>query len=238
MMKTGKNRLKLALAACMVSTVLLGACTDETITNDQVNVTMKAELEGGAALNKMVALSGAEADSLKISRVRILISELKLHRDKEDTIAGDKSVKTGPMLITIDSTGTRTFSTGTIPAGSYDKLKFEFHRFSQSEVAGYLSDTTFADFVTNDRYTFIFDGTVYTNGQAFPFSYHSDATANLQLKFDPALALTGGSSVVIVVQVNPSVMLKDSGKILDPRDGSNESKIDNAIKSAIKALKR
>jgi hypothetical protein len=150
MMKTGKYRLKLALAVAMASTVLLGACTDDTITNDQVNVTMKAELEGGAALNKMVALSGTEADSLKISRVRILISELKLHRDKEDTLAGDKTVKTGPMLITIDSTGSRTFSTGTIPAGSYDKLKFEFHRFNNNEVAQYLSDTTFADFVTND----------------------------------------------------------------------------------------
>jgi hypothetical protein len=238
-MKNRRNsRITSLLVAGMVSTVLLGACTDETLTNDQVNVTMQAELEGGAGVNKMVALSGAEADSLKISRVRILISELKLHRDKEDSIAGDKTVKTGPMMITIDSSGTRTFGTGTIPAGSYDKLKFEFHRFSQSEVAQYLSDTTFADFVTNDRYTFIFDGTVYTNGQAFPFSYHSDATANLSLKFDPAIALVGGSTVVIVVQVDPDAILKDGGKVLDPRDGSNESKIDNAIKSAIKALKR
>jgi hypothetical protein len=58
------------------------------------------------------------------------------------------------------------------------------------------------------------------------------------LKFDPAITLAAGSTAVIVVQVNPGTMLKDGGKILDPRDGANESKIDNAIKSAIKALKR
>jgi hypothetical protein len=238
-MMTAKNGLlKVAVVAGLLSTALFGACSDDPVSNDQATVTMTAELEGGMSVNKMVAVSGTEADSLKISRVRILISELKLHRDKEDTVAGDKTVKTGPMLITIDSSGSRTFATGTVPPGTYDKLKFEFHRFSSSEVGQYLSDTNFADFVTDDRYTFLIDGTVYNGGQAFPFTYRSDVTANLSFKFEPSITLDAGGNVIIVVQVDPEAIMKPEGKVLDPRDGSNESKLDKAIKEAIKALKR
>jgi hypothetical protein len=222
----------------------IASCSDNPTSSDQATVTMQAEL-AQSGVSKTVAkdpgtvlLSGSQADSLKVSRVRILISELKLHRSNEDTVSGDKKVKIGPMLVTVDSTGTRTFTSGAVPAGSYEKLKFEFHRFSSSEVPQYLNDTIFADFVTDKRYSFIIDGTVYNGGTAFPFTYRSDATANLELKFDPAITLAPGSTAIVVLKIDPIELFKHNGKVLDPRDGSNESEIDNAIKDAIKALKR
>jgi hypothetical protein len=187
--------------------------------------------------SRSMAGGGVTADSLRISRVRVLISELKLHRDKEDTLAGDKLVKIGPMMITIDTAGTHVFATSTVPPGSYDKLKFEFHRFSSNEVGQYLNDTNFAAFVTNERSTFVIDGTVYNNGVATPFEYKSNVTANLEFKFDNVLDLAAGSNTVIAVVVDPVLIFKD-GQVLDPRDPGNANKIDNAIKSAIRALKR
>lgn len=241
-----KRTSRWSLPALILIGAALGAgCSDSpTDSGGQATVTMRGELAKssvGMTVRKddgrITLGSGVTADSLKISRVRILISELKLHRDKADTTTGDNTVKVGPILMTIDSAGTRTFTTGTVPAGSYDKVKFEFHRFSSSEVANYLNDTNFADFVTNERSTFVIEGMVYNDGQATPFEYKSDATANLSLKFDTPIDLTAGGSATIVVVVDPVAVFKD-GQVLDPRDPSNESKIDNGIKSAIKALKR
>lgn len=243
------NMLKSGFKTGLVSVLviaggILAGCSDDPASgNDQATVSMQAEL-ATAKINQIISkdratsLAGAEVDSMKISRVRILVSELKLHRDNEDTVAGDKNVKIGPMIVTVDSAGARVFAVGTVPSGDYDKVKFEFHRFSASEVAGYLGDPNFADFVTNDRWTVIIDGVVYVKGVETPFTYRSDMTANLSLKFDTLLSMGAGATVVIVVQVDPIAIFKDGGKVLDPRDGSNESRIDNAIKSAIKALKR
>lgn len=230
----------------MMALTLVAGCSDSTAPDgdNQTDVTVQTEMTtnrvAGAA-NKPGAVAiagGVEADSLVVTRARILISELKLHRDKEDSIGGDKTVKTGPILLTIDPAGARTATTGLVPVGTYDKLKFEFHRFSGSEVATYLNDTTFAPFVTDDRYTFILDGTVYSGGQAHPFTYRSQATANLSLKFDPAVQFADAGTTVIVLRVDPLAIFKDGGKVLDPRDGGNRSKIDNAIKDAVKVLKK
>lgn len=238
-----RTRGIMVIAGFMAAAALAGCSDDPASGNEQATVQMRAELTS-AKVNSIIrkdqlgSLLGAEVDSMKITRVRVLISELKLHRDKEDTIVGDKTVKVGPMIVTFDSAGTRTFATGSIPAGDYDKLKFEFHRLSSSEVPTYLADPNFADFVTNDRWTVLIDGTVWVGGTEFPFTYRSDMTANLSFKFDPFLPLTAGTTVVIVVQINPLSVFKDGGAVLDPRDGKNESTIDNAIQSTIKALKK
>jgi len=184
------------------------------------------------------ALSGAEVDSLRVTRVRVLISELKFHRNNSDTSSGDNLLKAGPMIATFDSAGTKVFAAGSIPSGTYDKVKFEFHRFSSSEVGGYLTNPDYADFVTDDRWTVLVDGDVYVGGATFPFTYRSDMTANLTLSFVPPIATEPGTTVIVAVVVDPVAIFKAGGKVLDPRDASNESEIDNAIKSAIKALKR
>ena len=246
MMAKGRNLLAMALLMGAAVLSIPGCSDDPSGTGTDATVAMKGELEAASVSatrqkdDATVTLSapGAEVDSLKVSRVRILVSEIKLHRSNEDTVAGDKTVKTAPVLITIDSAGSRTFTTATIPAGSYDKVKFEFHRFASSETAQYLNDTNYRDFVTNDRWTFIVDGMVYNDGVAAPFTYRSDVTANLSLKFEPSIALAEGSSTSIVLVVDPVAVFMSGSKVLDPRDGQNESEIDKGIKEAIKALKR
>lgn len=243
---TASRFFALALATGMGALTMVGCSDDTTGTGSDATVAMKGELTSSSVSSTLrkedenftITSIGEEVDSIKVTRVRILVSQMKLHRSNADTTTGDNTVKTAPMLITIDSAGTRTFTTATVPAGSYDKIKFEFHRFSSSEVPTYLNDTVYTDFVTNDRYTFIIDGRLFKDGVTTPFTYRSDATANLSLKFDPAIDLAAGSSTSLVLQVDPVAVFKSGSAVLDPRDNKNESSIDNAIKAAVKALKR
>ena len=241
-----KNSRRFPALFTAVALVALAGCSDSTGPDGdgQADVTVQGEMTTGhvamaASKGDPVSVAaGAVADSLVVTRVRVMISELKLHRDKDDSTGGDRTLKSGPMLLTIDSAGGRVVAAGTVPAGAYDKLKFEFHRLSGSEVATYLNDSLFAPFVTDDRYTFIVEGRVYNGGVAFPFTYRSTATANLTLKFEPSAQLSDAGASIVVLRVDPAALFRSGTQVLDPRDGGNRARIDDAIRDAIKALKK
>ena len=78
----------------------------------------------------------------------------------------------------------------------------------------------------------------YEGGQASPFTYRSDVTANLSLKFPDQITVADNETVTLLVEIDPIAVFKSGNTVLNPADTSNESKIDNAIKDAIKALKK
>src|SRR6185312_10311509 len=94
--------------------------------------------------------SGIVADSIEITRVRYLLSAVKLHEEGNDT-THDGEIKTGPFVLEFTPGFSRVFANITLPAGSYEEIKFEVHRFSSSIDQTYLNDPTFTDFVTNER---------------------------------------------------------------------------------------
>ena len=226
---------------------ILSACSESTGPENSGRITMQAKLSQDLVSATLLDTKGAnplgaEVDSLAVSRVRILITELKLHEQKgNDTIDNDddnRVVKTGPILIDADDDSIRVFASEEIPAGTYDKVKFEFHRFSGSEAGQYTDDPIFGDFVKDDRWSIIIDGESYEGGEATPFTYRSDITANLSLKFPDQIVIEEGSTATVEIEIDPIAVFKQGNGVLNPADGSNESKIDNAIKSAIKALKK
>ncbi len=247
---------KLIVAIMLVGVLAISACSDDdpASSNDQATLNIQAEMTQSVVSRTMKkdgnvsTQHGGAVDSLSVSRVRILISELKLHQS--DNSSGDKVVKSDPILLEIDSTGTTAVTTAEIPTGSYDKLKFEFHRFSSSEIAMYENDPLFSDFVTDGRYTFIIEGTLYEEGQAIPYTFNSDATANLSLQLyteiggfiDTAgvqpFVINTGSNNTVVIQIDPVSLFKDGGNVLDPRDSENAHDLDDAIEDVIKAVKK
>lgn len=240
-----KIRNVLSLMSLFAFSAVFTACSDSSGPNDLTMVTMEARLTeksvSGTMLDGKVAEAlGAEVDSIALDRVRVLVSRLKLKAKGSDdsTSTGDIDVKTGPMVIDADADTIRVFAVGEIPAGNYDKVKFEFHRFDGSQIADYLNDSIFGAFVTDDRWTVIVDGVVYNEGGEFPFTYRSDVTANLSLKFPEQIEVAEGDAITVVLEIDPLDIFGEGNGILDPRDGTNESKIDNGIKSAIKALKK
>src|SRR5258706_7433762 len=91
------------------------------------------------------------ADSIVITRARIVIRTLKLHinGDADDSLEhvshdGDVDViKAGPFVAEFNSTGEKIISTVTIPPGTYDHIKFEIHKLNENEDTSLLNDPLF-----------------------------------------------------------------------------------------------
>ncbi|MBS1536841.1 MAG: hypothetical protein JST20_03730 [Bacteroidetes bacterium] len=240
-----KNVSRLRLAIALSICVLGIGCADSTTPTDETKVQIYTQMDATTITpykikdgNPSIKAKGVTADSMHITRVRVLVSNMKMHMSKEDINYDGHNVKTGPFLVTIDATGQYLFASSQIPYGIYDHIKFEIHKFSNDEVASYINDVVYSDFVTGDRYTVIIDGTVYNAGVAYPYQYKSNVTVNLKLKFDKDLDFILNSTNEIIFAVNPSLIFKSGLSILDPRDPNNSNDIDNGIKSAFHALKK
>jgi len=179
-------------------------------------------------------------DSIQISKLRILVSELKLFSDKDDSTSSGKMIKAEPFVISLDSTGqiVEISSNTSVNVGVFEKIKFEIHRLSTSDLSKYANDLIFEPFATQDRFSIIIDGKVYVQGNQSHFSYKSNLTTNLLLKIEPGIILTANTSAKISIQINPTAIFKTNNDIIDPREVKNFSFIDNAIKLSIKAIKK
>src|SRR5438874_791345 len=180
---------------------LSGCSSSTTAPANTSTVTMSAETEGTKATSAFrkdpssPASSGIVADSIEITRVRLLLSAVKLHVEGNDT-THDSEIKTGPFILEFTPGFSRVFSTVTIPSGSYEKIKFEVHKFPSSIDQSYLNDPTFTDFVTGERSTIIIAGRVWSAASSIPvnFVYKSHITLNLEAKFPGSITLGPGSN--------------------------------------------
>ena len=179
---------------------------------------------------------GETVTSLIVRRVRVLVSRIVLHTGADTSAQDDKTVKSGPFIFEADSLGNRVITSVTVTPGSYDRVKFEVHRFSSSETAAFENDPVFQDFVTGDRYSVIIEGyVVRKNGVPERFTYKSNVTSNIELEYSPALIISDGAVTTSTLQFDAAAVFRDGTDILDPDDQRNESSIDNGIKRAFRA---
>jgi hypothetical protein len=219
-------------------------CSSSTTPPTTATVNFSGETDGSHASTAfwkktpVITAGGAPVDSIEITRVRFLLSAVKLHVEGNDTTK-DGELKTGPFVAEFTPGLSRTFSTVTIPSGTYEKIKFEIHKFPSSIASTYLNDPVFTDFVTNERSTVIIEGKVWPPNTAIPinFVYKSHITANLETKFPGSITLDVGSTNTLAVIFSPVLAFK-STYVLDPRDSQNSNDIDSYLKTAIKALKK
>jgi len=223
--------------------VFLVGCSDTTSPNEGTVNVVSEMLNPSVSIVPVKSklnneIQANEVDSIKITSIRILLSEMKLHSTTTDSTDG-KALKTTPFLFHIDTLGNLIQLTSTsIPVGSYEKIKLEFHRFSSSETSQYATDPVLKDFATSDRYTVIINGTYFKNNLPTDFTYNSKITANLTFNFVPSINIEEGATTTISIQVDPTLFFKLNGSILDPTNSKNFSVIENAIKNSIKAQKR
>ncbi|HVZ38474.1 MAG TPA: hypothetical protein VHI13_04300 [Candidatus Kapabacteria bacterium] len=236
----------ITLSTLCATVFLWTGCRDNPAgsSGDDGTVTMQAEMTGNtvysATTKGSVPLSGGSiVDSIHVRRIRILISDLKLHRDREDTVTGDRVVKTGPIVIQVDSSGAKTFAIAPIPPGTYDRVKFEFHRLTPPEIALVQNDTLFADFTSSDHSSMVMDVVLYINGMAVPYTYRTDIAGNIQYWLDPPVQIGAGSNTTISLMIDPVLIFRGRGhvSVLDPRDHGNKSDCDDGIKIAIRVRK-
>lgn len=178
---------------------------------------------------------GETVVGLSVRRVRVLVSRVILHTEADSAGKDDRTVKAGPFIYEADSLGTRVVSSVNVTPGTYDRLKFEIHRFSSSETAAFENDATFKDFVTGDRYSLIIEGYVIRKTGAAPFTFRSSVTSNVKLEYSPALVIGQGAITSSTLKFDVAAAFRDGSDIFDPDDEKNRSEIENGIKEAFRA---
>ena len=183
-----------------------------------------------------VIQEGDLCDSIHVSRMRILLSDMKLHHDESDT-EGFGTIKTGAFVLLFTSDSFQFVTGGSIPPTSYDRVKFEIHQYDPL-IDLSIDLRAFADFVTSDRNTVIIDGTVYVGGVGYPFTYASRIIVNEQEMFGQSFVTESGKAYALTIDYSATTSFKSGSKVLDPRDGSNSHEIDTGIKASLRASMR
>ena len=109
---------------------------------------------------------------------------------------------------------------------------------SASEANQYANDPVLKDFATIDRYSVLIEGITYKEGNPTLFYFKAQTTANLSLKFDPALNFMDNTTNTIALQLDPNFFFKKWESILDPNDPQNANDIENTLVNTIKAIKK
>lgn len=149
------------------------------------------------------------------------------------------TVITGPYLLEFDSAGTHLVTRATIPAGVYDRIKFEIHKIRGAANDPFLNDSALVQFLSNDA-TIIIRGHVWDDGVMYPFTYYSRVNANLQVHFDPAIVIEDDVPANVSLTFEPGMVFSSPfsfGRPIDPRDPDNRKHIEEAIKLAFKMAK-
>ncbi|HYM19851.1 MAG TPA: hypothetical protein VEW28_02490 [Candidatus Kapabacteria bacterium] len=224
--------LTLIYTGCVTTTA---PPTTATVTTYSVMDNPNVSVASSGKLKIETAQEGNTCDSIRVTRMRVLVSDMKMHHDESDTL-GFGTIKEGAFIASFVADSIQLVSLVSIPPTSYDRVKFEVHRYDPSiDISiGTLAD--FADFITADHNTVIIEGTVYISGNSYPFVYSSHITINEQEMFQNSFTVESGKSYVVTVVYSPSATFRSSGgQPLDPRDEGNRSAIDASIKTSFKA---
>lgn len=216
----------------------LYSCEDTTGPDSKATVTLKSDMTNSTAKiiqSKIEQLSKDDVDSIQVKKVRILISEVKFHNANENDASKDELYKAGPLLFVVDSTGSKfEIASGTMPAVSYNKLKFEIHRFESSVLSQYSNSNLFKDFATPERYSVIINGIAYKDGIATRFEYKGTPNVNLTVNFGVSINFPAGEETTFYLMLDADDIFKSNDEIYNPLDDSDANKIDDLIKKALK----
>jgi Domain of unknown function (DUF4382) len=178
--------------------------------------------QGGGGSDEPV-LAGA-VSAVQLTSAQIVISSIRVKSVGEDTLDFNS---TAPIIVNLDVNGAQqSIGSLSLPPGSYDQTRFKIDQLDSQDgsvftnnpnmqnisirLAGYVSG--FADS------TFLWT-TALDEEQVFEhltaFTVVAGQTTNLSFQFD-----------------NSKWFVDQLGVVLDPRDGQNQSQIENNVKNA------
>lgn len=212
--------LKFNISALILTIIFLTAgfygCSD-TVTNpaDTDNLSFSAMSSRDSI--------GDSQNILVLDTVKILIKDIKLNVSNNNH--DSTNFKIGPFVLFVNLTSNINLITSAIiPAGTYDKIKFEVHKLNNDEA---VPDPEFAD--ANGRYSVIVKGRYLGNY----FIYKSAKSAHQILNFPAAVSVSPYIKSNITMVLKPYIWFINNGVYLDPGNPSNSNDIDNNIKNNI-----
>lgn len=162
----------------------------------------------------------------------IVITEAKaLIREVEFELEGsgiEHEIHNAAFVVHFNLSGAvEVISSGNIPSGVYNKVKFQIHKPEDNETP---PDPEFKEGTSgNQRYSFIIKGTY--NGSNFV--YKSKKSVNLVVNFNRPINLQE-TGINLTIIVNSDSWFKNGNTVVDPGDPSNANLIDDNIKNSFK----
>jgi hypothetical protein len=239
-----------AVSCAIFLTAIIG-CTNSTAPSGTTgmgsgnNVALKSESTQTRVTPSSIKSGGSEiqgghgffVDSLEVTSSRIFIKDIKLHHEENDSLDDEKdeTIKVGPFIVIFDSSGDHLVTNTTIPPGTYDRIKFEIHKYDpgHDKHDDFDRDDSAKVFENPERYTFIITGWVWNGGVKSPFTYYSKVSANVTWRFPQNITLNKDSEKTLFLKLDPVFMFRVLGFALDPRDPDNHEIIDHAIQFAL-----
>lgn len=174
-------------------------------------------------------------DSIKITRARFSFKDIKFKTAEDDSL----NFKAAPFILDLNLSGTaQTVGVSEVPFGTYRRLEFDVHRLENSSIAGRTDTLQFSDFLKDERYSVIIDGTMYIGGKDSAFTYRSKIDAKQKIDLVPNLVVNEqAKSVSATLHISSAGWFLWNGLLLNPSDKNNEGKIDENIKASIKLKK-
>jgi len=163
--------------------------------------------------------------SIVIDEAKALITEAEVEQEPSGT---EHQIRISPFVVYFNLTGTLiTVTTGSIPEGLYNKIKFKVHKPEDNEP---IPDPEFREGPSgNQRFSFIIKGKY--NG--INFVYKSRKSANIVFVFPTAINMQQMARNITVL-INPALWFKNGSLEIDPGNPSNENLIDDNIKNSFK----
>ncbi len=218
----------------ILSGILLISCTeDSTEPSNSSTLKIRASIDNPLLTkSKKAGILATNVDSMRINSFRAIISSIKLNDSVED-----EKKKTGPFLVGYtDKDGGYVVTEMSLPEGSYEKIKFELHKFPGNDWKPYEGDGVFGDFANEKKNTILASGTYYIKGETYPFEFESNQTENLSLKFREPLELKSGAVEEIVLELTASNLFMSGDDILPPTT-EYQKEIEKNIHQSIVAVK-
>jgi hypothetical protein len=209
-------------ALFILTVTFLSSCGEDSISTSSNNN------NGNNGTTSNVSLSvktdnGATDASLIITEAKALITEVEAEQEPSGT---SEHIRIAPFVIHFDMSGNIISTTsGEIPRGQYNKIKFKIHKPEDNEP---IPDPEFREGSSgNQRYSFIIKGTF--NGNSFVFK--SRKSANLVINLASSTNIQVGSANFTLI-VNPLTWFNNG--TLDPNNSGNENEIDDHLKNSFK----
>lgn len=234
----------ITLAACGDGSESVGAAGGATSLSVSFAATGADSTSSGKAL-----LVGTTADTMVITRVQLVLNEVKLRRagitSCPDSMASSRDgsrsaddrgcsrLDLGPMLVDLPLSGVATSPLAvTVPAGTYHEFEFELDDVSDGRSAS-VAERAFLAAHPDFR-----DVSVRVNGtyKGVPFTFLSHAKAEVEFEFEPSLTVQTGVNDNLSIALDMGAWFKDAaGRILAP-SVATQTRIDQNILTSFSAF--
>jgi len=217
--------------------LVMNGCNDSTMqpTAGSLALSLQYSVTGSpTAFSKATAFAAA-VDSIQLTRVRVVLSEIELEIDNDSA-----DFRTAPMVLELDLSGAmQTIGVMGLPFGTYSEVEFTIHRVDSADLAIIppAEQARFADFLQSPRASIIVEGIAYTNGNGQAFTFRSGLVAEQEYELTPPLTVSDSNPAAnITINVNSAYWFRDrNGALLDPADPNNAAQISYNIKVSLKA---